>query len=123
MSEDSLARTRNRMLIGTKIYIAIKNKGLTQKQFAAMMGKTESEISDWISGDRNFTIDTMTDIERALGIRLIDSSALDKYQYTETIEPVNIIPFNSGNRKSFQMSFDTKNQYSHCSNNFKKVIC
>ena len=54
MNEDNLAKTRNRMLIATKISIAIKNKGLSQKQFAAQMGKTESEISDWLSGERNF---------------------------------------------------------------------
>lgn len=69
----SLERTRNRMLLARKIGIGIKERGLSQKQLAAQMGKTESEISDWLSGDRNFTVDTLTDIEQHLGIRLLDT--------------------------------------------------
>ena len=46
---------------------ALKAKGISQKQFAAMTGRSESEISEWLSGDRNFTIDTLITIEQALG--------------------------------------------------------
>lgn len=69
----SLERTRNRMLIALKIETAIREKGLSQKQFASLMGKSESEISDWLSGNRNFTVDTLTDISRELGISLLNT--------------------------------------------------
>ncbi|MCH3993791.1 MAG: helix-turn-helix domain-containing protein [Prevotella sp.] len=70
----SLAKTRKRMLIAMKIDTALHEKGLTQKQFAQKMGKTESEISDWLSGNRNFTSDTLMDIEQALDINLLNTT-------------------------------------------------
>lgn len=69
----SLERTRNRMLLAMKIETAMREKGLSQKQFALLMGKSESEISDWLSGDRNFTVDTLTDIGQELGINLLNT--------------------------------------------------
>ena len=69
-----LAKTRNRMIVAAKIAEAMKAKNLNQKQFAKLMGRTESEISDWLSGDRNFTIDTLFDIGQALGITFLSES-------------------------------------------------
>lgn len=73
----SLACTRNKMLLAVKIADAMKAKGLTQKQMAAEMGKSESEISEWLSGDRNFTVDTLTEIGLFLKVRLVDTSRLE----------------------------------------------
>ena len=73
-----LAKTRNRMLVAAKIADAMKARHLNQKQFAKMMGRTESEISDWLSGDRNFTIDTLFDIGQALGVTFLSETV----QYT-----------------------------------------
>ena len=75
-----LERTRNRMLLAMKIEIAMREKGFSQKQFAAKMGKTESEISEWLSGDRNFTVDTLSDIEMALDIRLFNTHCMNTVQ-------------------------------------------
>ena len=69
-----LAKMRNRMLIAAKISDAMRAQHLNQKQFAKMMGRTESEISDWLSGDRNFTIDTLFDIGQALGITFLSTT-------------------------------------------------
>jgi predicted XRE-type DNA-binding protein len=69
-----LAKMRNRMLIAAKIADAMQAQHLNQKQFAKMMGRTESEISDWLSGDRNFTIDTLFDIGQALGITFLSTT-------------------------------------------------
>lgn len=66
-------KTRNRMLLAMKIETVMREKGLSQKQFAMLMGKTESEISEWLSGNRNFTVDTLTDIEQELGIKLLNT--------------------------------------------------
>lgn len=69
-----LAKTRNRMIVAAKIADAMKAKNLNQKQFAKLMGRTESEISDWLSGDRNFTIDTLFDIGQALGVSFLSTT-------------------------------------------------
>jgi transcriptional regulator with XRE-family HTH domain len=50
---------------------------MPQKVFAEKIGKPASEVSDILSGDRNLTIDTMTDIERVLDMRLLDTTLFD----------------------------------------------
>ena len=68
------AKTRNKMLIAAKIDMALKSRGMSQKDFAMMMGKSVSEISEWLSGDRNFTVDTLTEIKEKLGVDLLTTS-------------------------------------------------
>lgn len=72
IDEKELARTRRRMMLAAKIEEAMKRKGYNQRRFAKMMGKSPTVISEWLSGDRNFTIDTLTDIEEVLGVHLLD---------------------------------------------------
>ena len=76
IDEDKLRRTRDRMLVAIKIADALKAKGISQKKFAEMTGRSESEISEWLSGDRNFTIDTLSDIKKYLGLDLLNISTM-----------------------------------------------
>lgn len=73
MDELSLAKTRNRMMVAAKIADAMNDSGMNRKQLAQKMGKTESEISEWLSGDRNITLDTLTEIEYMLNVSLLDT--------------------------------------------------
>ena len=68
------------MLLAAKLCAALRSKGITQKAFAEMMGKTESEISDWLSGERNFTVDTLTEIEQAMGLSLLNTQSMNVCQ-------------------------------------------
>jgi predicted XRE-type DNA-binding protein len=52
--------------ISEKIDLLLKTRGLTQKQFAKMVGKTEPEVCRWLSGRHNFTIRTLAKISIAL---------------------------------------------------------
>ena len=74
ISEEDKRHTRSRMLIAIKIADALDAKGISQKRFAELMGKSESEISEWLSGNRNFTVDTLSDIGDCLGICLFPNS-------------------------------------------------
>lgn len=76
IDEDKLRRTRDRMLVAVKIAETLKFKGISQKKFAEMTGRSESEISEWLSGDRNFTIDTLSDINKYLGLNLLNISTM-----------------------------------------------
>ena len=76
IDEDKLRRTRDRMLDANKIADALKAKGISQKKFSEMTGRSESEVSEWLSGDRNFTIDTLSDIKKYLGIDLLNTSSM-----------------------------------------------
>ena len=49
----------------------LKAKGLKQKDLALRLGKKESEISRWIRGTHNFTINKLIAIENALGEPII----------------------------------------------------
>lgn len=116
IDEESIAKTRNRMLLAIKISDAMKGKGLTQKQFSRMMGKTESEVSDWLSGDRNFTVDTMTSIERVLGVRLLDTG-VHKYSCIQQADKrTNVIslPYSGSKRYDFEIS--QRSEYTDCVN-------
>ena len=68
----SLRRTRRKMIVAARIADALEAAGLSQKEFAQMMGKQPSEISDWLSGERNFTIETLADIEDVLKIDILN---------------------------------------------------
>lgn len=65
--------TDYKMKLAAKIYTSIQQKGWTQTQLAAAMGKQVSVISKWLSGTHNFTVDTLAAIQRILGIKLIDA--------------------------------------------------
>ena len=57
--------------IANRIYDILEQKGLSQKQFAAMVGKTETEVSRWLSGTHNMTVATIAKISTALGCDII----------------------------------------------------
>ena len=54
-----------------RIHEILKAKSLKQKDLALRLGKKESEISRWMRGTHNFTIDTLIAIEDALGEPII----------------------------------------------------
>ena len=57
--------------IADKIDARLKELGISQKEFARRMGKTESEVSRWLGGTHNFTLRTLSQISTALGRDLI----------------------------------------------------
>jgi len=50
-----------------RILDILDKKGMTQKDFARLLGKKESEICKWMKGTHNFTLETISKIELALG--------------------------------------------------------
>ena len=85
MDELSLAKTRNRMLVAAKIADAMRSSNMNQKQLAQRMGKTESEVSEWLSGDRNFTLNTLSEIEHTLNVSLLNTESA-RYAYSSKVE-------------------------------------
>ena len=55
-----------------RIHEILEEKGLKQKDLALRLGKNESEISKWMCGTHNFTIDTLVSIENVLGEPIIE---------------------------------------------------
>lgn len=57
--------------IANRIYDILEERGLTQKEFARMLGKTETEVSRWLSGTHNLTLATIAKITAVLGEEII----------------------------------------------------
>ena len=49
-----------------RIHEILVERNMRQKDLALMLGKSEAEISKWMRGTHNFTIDTIVSIEEAL---------------------------------------------------------
>jgi transcriptional regulator with XRE-family HTH domain len=59
------------MEIVHEIMLLLKEKDMNQKKLAQKLGKTEAEVSKWLSGTHNFTVRTLTFIETAIGEEII----------------------------------------------------
>lgn len=57
--------------IANRIYRIMEEKGMTQKDLAKLMGKTETEVCRWLSGMHNLTTATIAKISVALGEDII----------------------------------------------------
>ena len=70
---DTPAQGKNcKLQVTASDFEVLKAKNLTQKDFAQRLHKRESEISKWLTGRHNFTIQTIAKIETTLGCKLIN---------------------------------------------------
>ena len=69
--EDSRRMSSYSFAIAARIDEVLARKGWNKTDFANAMGKTNAEISKWMSGQHNFTIATIAKIETALGEDII----------------------------------------------------
>ena len=68
--------------IANRIYDILEAKGMSQKDLAHRLGKTETEVSRWLSGTHNLTLATICKISSALGadvIKVADGSRYPAY--------------------------------------------
>lgn len=67
--------------IANRIYDLLKEKKMTQREFAALMGKRESEISRWLTGSHGFTTTTLAKIAAVLGEPIVMVKKDSQVQY------------------------------------------
>jgi len=75
-------RIENKMLLAKRIDEARIKAGLKKQELARILNKRPSEISKWLSGTHNFTVDTLWDIEKAINVKLVN---LQEEKSVETI--------------------------------------
>ncbi len=75
-----------RMGLAVKIAETLRARGLTNQEFAFMMGKKPSEVSRWLSGTHNFTTETLWQMERVLNIQILTSSPAEAHVVKEQEE-------------------------------------
>ena len=90
-SELEYLKVARRMRAAVQIAEAMEKHGVSKKQLADMMGRRPSEITKWLSGDQNFTMDTLTELsyylkEKITGESLVVDKTFISVTYAPSIE-------------------------------------
>jgi len=86
--------TAEKLQVSTKMQIAarlqdlITAAGLSKGAFAEKVNKNPSEITKWLSGTHNFTLDTLSEIALSLQVPVAELFA---FEQTQTINKVHIV--------------------------------
>ena len=88
--QDALYRQENESWLDLSFAIAVKvletlrEKKLTQKELAEEMGLSPQYINKVVKGSENLTLETITRLEKALGIKLIN---IPRFEFVENYKP------------------------------------
>jgi ribosome-binding protein aMBF1 (putative translation factor) len=95
ITPEEMTQTLRKMGIAASIADAIEAKGWSQTEFAKRIGRKTADIPHLLSGDYNFTIEELTQIEFALEAKLFFSKDLGwatevgkKKRYTTVEQPL-----------------------------------
>lgn len=66
--EVEMEKTKVKMVIAARIADLLKESGLSKIEFAKKVNKLPSEITKWLSGTHNFTVETLCEIALALNV-------------------------------------------------------
>ena len=69
-----------------QLYHVMDELGWSQKRLAQEMGKSESEISKWVTGLHNFTFKSISKLEAVLGKELLVTPKDYQNKYTANVE-------------------------------------
>jgi len=67
----------NKQLVADKIKDRLKQLGISRQQFASMMKVQPSTVTKWLSGNNNFQIYTLFEIEKQLQFNLFNYTIKD----------------------------------------------
>jgi len=67
----AMERAAMSLEVADRIHAILEKKGMSHRDLAQALGKSESEISKWMRGTHNFTFDTIAKINMALDAKLI----------------------------------------------------
>ena len=68
---------RHSLVFSYVVKTLMKAKGMTQKELASKLEVSEQVVSKWLSGKENLTLETISNLERALGKRLLYAGTAD----------------------------------------------
>jgi ribosome-binding protein aMBF1 (putative translation factor) len=78
--KESIIFIEKSLEISDRISDILEQKGLLQKDLAEMLGKSEAEVSKWLCGTHNFTLQTISKIEAVLGESIMEIPSQSKPQ-------------------------------------------
>lgn len=71
LSPESVEHSRLAFDVSDRLAAILQKKGMTQRDLAKGLGKSEAEVSKWLGGTQNFTLKTIATIQSFLGENLI----------------------------------------------------
>jgi transcriptional regulator with XRE-family HTH domain len=95
--------------IALMILRSLRSKGMTQKDLAEKLNVSAQQISKIAKGKENLTLETISKIENALEIELIEVS---RYIYKAHYTPSTMIPYSYTEEKSTYQKIDLKHTIS-----------
>lgn len=88
--------------IAIRILRTLKDKNMQQKDLAELMGVAPQQVSRWVKGKENFTLETVGRIEHALGIQLLEVPVIIKEEFPQEPKVTDKIK-SSGGIESYKM--------------------
>jgi transcriptional regulator with XRE-family HTH domain len=67
--------------ISNQVFTLLDQKGITQKEFSALLEKNESEVSRWLSGRHNLTLKSIVKMESILDSDIITTPIKAEKKY------------------------------------------
>lgn len=80
--------------IANRVYDLLDERGMSQRDLARALGKTETEVSRWLSGTHNLTIATIAKMAAVLGDDIItatSSAEHETYEYPKTATETSMV--------------------------------
>lgn len=71
--------------IALKIKRRLKEMGISQLELAEILGITAANVTRYLSGKTNFELKTLIEIERAIGVHIIDQDIISPQSQTKTL--------------------------------------
>lgn len=91
-----------KMRIAAKIADAMNSQGISKNELANRMRKSPSEITRWLSGTHNFTVDSLQEISLALGVEITtEKQQSATYQIEESAYKMEMIDKSLNNKATF----------------------
>lgn len=89
-NELAYQKVARRMRTAIQISEAMERQHISKSQLAMLMKRKPSEITKWLSGDQNFTLDTLTELsyylhEQISGVDYSQTHPIINLLYTSTI--------------------------------------
>ncbi len=82
VSTDSKIFAEKSLDILDQVHFLLKEEGITQKDLSKKLGKSESEISKWLSGLHNMTLKTIAKLEAVLNRDILITPIRAKQKYS-----------------------------------------
>lgn len=122
VSPEVRAEVRLNVEISDRIFSLLKKNGMTQRDLAKKMGKKESEISRWLSGEHGYNSSTLAKLSVALGEPIVKVEPHQKEAATSVSSFV-VIPVKYSSESSNSCYYSSNHQNETANRIAQTTVC